>query len=104
MPRSASTTSGPRPCPGSSRSAELEKRFFNEPPDERRANIHVRAHGRFNQRYVLLCRDYLRSRPLAARAYGEMKRALGRIVAGDAEAYYDVKDPVFDVLMAGANE
>jgi hypothetical protein len=28
---------------------ELEKRFFNAPPDERKANIHVRVEGRFNQ-------------------------------------------------------
>jgi len=84
--------------------AELEKRFFNQPPGRRRANIHVRVEGRFNQRYALLCRDYLRSHPVAAAAYGQAKVALARIVAGDVEAYYDVKDPVFYILMTGANE
>ena len=83
---------------------ELEKRLFVTPPGERRANVHVRRDGRFNQRYALLCRDYLRAHPLAASAYAEVKRALARRVRDDAEAYYDVKDPVFDVLMAGAED
>ena len=81
---------------------ELQKRLFNAPEGERRANIHLRVEGRFNQRYPLLCRDYLRAEPLAASAYGQVKRALARIVPNDVEAYYDVKDPVFDILMAGA--
>lgn len=83
---------------------ELEKRFFNAPPGDRKANVHLRVDGRFNQRYPLLCRDYLRSHPLAASAYGQVKHALARIVGDDIEAYYDVKDPVFDILMAGAEE
>jgi GrpB-like predicted nucleotidyltransferase (UPF0157 family) len=84
--------------------SELEKRFFNAPGGERKVNIHVRIDGRFNQRYPLLCRDYLRSHPLAASAYGQVKLALARIVGDDIEAYYDVKDPVFDILMAGAED
>jgi GrpB-like predicted nucleotidyltransferase (UPF0157 family) len=93
-------------CPPGMRLAEseLEKRFFNAPPSERKANIHVRVEGRFNQRYALLCRDYLRSHPLAASAYSQVKRALARIVGDDLDAFYDVKDPVFDILMAGAEE
>ena len=43
------------------------KRLFNEPPDERRANIHVRVEGRANQRYALLFRDYLRTHRLRRR-------------------------------------
>lgn len=70
----------------------------------RRVHLHVRAAGRFNQRYPLLCRDYLRAHPLAAAAYAEIKRQLARRFPDDGEAYYDVKDPVFDVLMAGAEE
>ena len=65
------------------------------------ANVHVRVGGAFNQRYALLCRDYLRTHPDAALAYAELKRQLARIVLGD-DAYYAVKDPVFDILMAGA--
>lgn len=85
-------------------SEELEKRLFGAGPDERRANVHVRVDGRFNQRYALLCRDHLRAHPLAAAAYGEVKRQLARHLGHDAEALYDVKDPVFDLLMAAAED
>ncbi len=83
---------------------ELEKRLFAARGGRagQAANVHVRIDGRFNQRYALLCRDYLRAHPRAAAAYGDVKRALARIVGDDAEAYYAVKDPVFDILMAGA--
>lgn len=79
---------------------ELEKRYFRR--RERPVHLHVRAAGRFNQRYALLCRDFLRAQPLARDAYAEVKRQLARRFPNDVEAYYDVKDPVFDVLMAGA--
>lgn len=81
---------------------ELDKRLYGY--DGRRVHLHVREAGRFNQRYPLLCRDYLRTHPLAAQAYGEIKRQLARRFPNDVEAYYDVKDPVFDVIMAGAEE
>jgi GrpB-like predicted nucleotidyltransferase (UPF0157 family) len=68
----------------------------------RKAHIHVRVFGRFNQRYPLLCRDYLRSHRSAAEAYGKIKQELSRYFPDNVEAYYDIKDPVFDVLMAGA--
>ena len=77
---------------------ELTKRFASSP----RANVHVRCVGRFNQVYPLLCRDYLRAHPFAAKAYEEVKRQLARRFAEDATAYYDVKDPVFDLIMEGA--
>ena len=64
--------------------------------------MHVREDGRFNQRYPLLCRDYLRATPAAAAAYVEVKRPLAARFPDDRETYADVKDPVFDVLMAGA--
>ncbi len=86
--------------------AELEKRFAGQAADGgvRRTNIHFRVAGRFNHRYALLCRDYLRTHPDAASAYGEIKRNLARLVPDDPESYYDVKDPVFDLIMAGAEE
>ena len=83
---------------------QLRKRLVMNRPDHRRANIHLRIDGRFNQRYPLLCRDYLRTHGGAADAYGQLKRALARIVVHDLDAFYDVKDPVFDILMAGATE
>ena len=65
-------------------------------------NCHIRQSGRFNQRYALLCRDYLRTHPTSASAYEEVKRQLARHFRDNAEAYYDVKDPVFDIIMEGA--
>ncbi|MCX6046134.1 MAG: GrpB family protein [Chloroflexi bacterium] len=84
--------------------SEWEKWFFNPPDIHRPANIHMRIQGRANQRYALLCRDYLRTHPMAAQAYGQVKMALARYHANDIDAYYDVKDPVFDIIMAGAEE
>ncbi|MEZ0327420.1 MAG: GrpB family protein [Fimbriimonas sp.] len=81
---------------------ELAKQVYGF--EGRRVHLHVRKAGQFNQRYALLCRDFLRSHPLAAAAYGEIKQQLARYFPDDVEAYYDVKDPVFDVLMAGAEE
>ncbi|MGO9875237.1 MAG: GrpB family protein [Acidimicrobiia bacterium] len=83
--------------------AELEKRFAaGRVP--RRTNVHVRVEHRFNQRYPLLCRDYLRSHPPAAAAYAHIKRALAGLFPNDEDSYYTVKDPVFDLIMAGAND
>lgn len=82
--------------------AELAKRAASTAPGQRSANVHLRVAGRFNHRYALLCRDYLRSAPLAAAAYGEIKRNLAAHFPDDVDAYYSVKDPVFDVIMAGA--
>jgi hypothetical protein len=36
--------------------------------------------------------------------YGEIKRQLAKYFPEDADAYYDIKDPVCDALMAGALE
>ena len=82
--------------------AELTKLFFKS--TARPANIHVRERGRFNQRYALLCRDYLRTHPVAAQAYSLVKHHLVRHFANDEGAYYDIKDPVFDIIVEGANQ
>jgi len=79
---------------------ELSKWFFKG--DHPAVNLHVRLPGHFNQRYPLLCRDYLRAQPHAAKAYEEIKRQLARYFPDDIDAYYDVKDPVFDIIMNGA--
>ena len=81
---------------------EWRKLIFREPPGQRRVNLHVRAAGRANQRYALLFRDYLRVAPLAAGAYAQVKLALARLHPTDQDAYYDVKDPVCDIIMAAA--
>ncbi|KZL23495.1 GrpB family protein [Pseudovibrio sp. Ad37] len=80
---------------------ELAKRFYRQKTPIA-ANIHVREAGRFNQRYALLCRDYLRAHAEAAVAYGKIKSELAKRFPDDVDAYYDIKDPVFDLIMAGA--
>jgi GrpB-like predicted nucleotidyltransferase (UPF0157 family) len=83
-------------------SEEWSKLIFRGPEQQRRINLHIRQVGRSNQRYALLFRDYLRADPRAAGAYGQIKTALAHLHPGDIEAYYDVKDPVCDVIMAAA--
>lgn len=82
--------------------SELEKRTAASAPGERPANLHVRVAGRFNQRYAVLFRDFLRAQAAAAAAYAEIKRNLARLHPGDVDVYYAVKDPVCDVIMTGA--
>lgn len=82
--------------------ASWEKRYFRPPASWRPTHLHVRAAGRANQRYALLFRDYLRASAAAAAAYGQVKVALARLHPDDAEAYYDVKDPVCDLVMDAA--
>jgi len=89
--------------PGDVRPAsEWQKRYAREPADMRRTHVHVREAGRANQRYALLFRDFLRANPAAAAAYEGAKRALARLHLDDIDAYLDVKDPVCDLVMVGA--
>ncbi|WP_244662097.1 GrpB family protein [Mesorhizobium huakuii] len=81
---------------------DLLKRFFQS--TDRKANLHIREKGRFNQLYSLLCRDYLRTHSLAASAYARIKQSLAKLHPDNAEAYYEIKDPVFDIIMEAANE
>lgn len=80
---------------------ELTKFVFTR-QEEPFSNLHVRVAGAFNQQYPLLCCDYLRSHPYAAQAYAAVKQQLAKHFPNDIEAYYDVKDPVFDIIMEGA--
>jgi GrpB-like predicted nucleotidyltransferase (UPF0157 family) len=82
--------------------AELAKLYFRQ-REGRRIHLHVRERRRFNHRYALLCRDYLRAAPETAAAYEAVKRALAPLSSLDPDAYFIVKDPVFDILMAAAN-
>ena len=45
---------------------------------------------------------FLRANPAAAEAYARVKTALAKYHAAEVEAYYDVKDPVCDIIMSGA--
>lgn len=70
---------------------------------ERPINLHVRMNGRANQRYALLFRDYLRASPLVSHAYGQVKASIiNHHPEEDMVAYYDIKDPVCDIIMGGA--
>jgi len=55
-----------------------------------------------NQRYPLLFRDYLRASLPARESYALVKRALARLHPDDVDAYYDVKDPVCDLILDAA--
>jgi len=81
---------------------EWQKLFFRSSAGQRRANVHIRVAGKSNQRYAILFRDYLRANRLAADGYAEIKRQLARYHPDDEDAYYDIKDPVCDIIMAGA--
>lgn len=80
---------------------ELRKRLYRS--RGRAANVHVREKGRFNQRFAVVCRDFLRARPVAAGAYGLIKKRLAERFPMDPDAYYDIKDPMFDIIVEGAN-
>jgi GrpB-like predicted nucleotidyltransferase (UPF0157 family) len=82
---------------------ELRKLFLREPEAERRAHIHVRELGRFNQRYALLFRDYLRAAEDARAAYEQLKREAARIFPDGIDGYLRLKDPVFHILYAAAS-
>ena len=82
---------------------ELRKIFLREPEGERRAHIHVREIGRFNQRYALLFRDYLRAAEDARAAYEQLKREAARIYPDSIDGYLQLKEPVFHILYAAAS-
>ena len=81
-----------------------EKFFFYQPEGVRRTNIHVRVAGSYNQRYALLFRDYLRAHPNSARTVELIKRQLVRYHPDDEDAYYDIKDPVYDLIWDAAQD
>ena len=81
-----------------------EKFYFTQPPGRRPAHIHVRVQGCPNQVYPLLFRDYLRNHPDSAATVERIKRALAKYHADDKEVYYDIKDPVYDLIWDAAKE
>lgn len=79
-----------------------EKFFFNQPDHLRRANIHIRVDGNPNQKYPLLFRDYLRAHPSSVRSMEAVKREIAKRHANELDAYYDIKDPVYDLIWDAA--
>ena len=89
--------------PGGDADPTQWQKWVFQPRGGRRINLHVRIEGRANQRYALLFRDYLRANPLVARAYEQVKAGIIKYhPEEDMDAYYDIKDPVCDIIMGGA--
>jgi GrpB-like predicted nucleotidyltransferase (UPF0157 family) len=95
-----------RPPTSTAPNRDWEKQMYRPSPDlgMRPVNLHVRRAGSANGRYALLFRGYLRAHPLAAQAYGQVKVALAQHGPTDWDLYYDVKDPICDIIMAGAED
>ena len=83
---------------------EWQKQYYQPVALARPTHVHVRRAGSANGRYALLFRDYLCTHPLAAAAYAQVKQALARHGPTDWDLYYEVKDPVCDIIMAGAED
>jgi len=83
---------------------QWQKLYFRSTPPIRPCHIHLRVLGSANQRYALLFRDYLRVHPGARRTIDVIKRQLARLHGSDADAYYAVKDPVYDLVWESAQE
>jgi GrpB-like predicted nucleotidyltransferase (UPF0157 family) len=83
--------------------ADWQKRFCREALGApRRVHVHLRVAGAANQRYPLLFRDFLRANPMASGAYERIKHELARLHPDDVDAYYAIKDPACDIIMAAA--
>jgi GrpB-like predicted nucleotidyltransferase (UPF0157 family) len=81
---------------------QLRKLYMGEPEGERRAHIHIRELGRFNQRYALLFRDYLRDSEAVRKGYEEVKRRAARLFPDSIDGYLFLKDPVFHIIYEAA--
>jgi GrpB-like predicted nucleotidyltransferase (UPF0157 family) len=103
-PRRTDITRDHQPPGASGEERDWEKQYYQPTPDLRLAHVHVRRAGSPNGRYALLFRDYLRAHPGAAEAYARVKKALAAHDSTNWDLYYDVKDPVCDIIMAGAEE
>ena len=83
-------------------SPELCKRYMHEVEGQRRCNIHIRQAGRFNQRFPLLFRDYLRASTVSRRSYEIIKYRLAALFPESIDGYLSIKDPLMDMLYEAA--
>jgi GrpB-like predicted nucleotidyltransferase (UPF0157 family) len=83
-------------------SLELRKLYMREPANERRVHLHIREAGRFNTRYALLCRDYLRANNTACSEYELLKLRAASLFPASIEGYLFLKEPVFHLLYEAA--
>jgi dephospho-CoA kinase len=84
------------------RSPELRRYYMREPLGERRMHLHIREAGRFNTRYALLFRDYLRAHAPACAEYGLLKSRAAAIFPHSINGYLFLKEPVFHLLYHAA--
>jgi GrpB-like predicted nucleotidyltransferase (UPF0157 family) len=73
---------------------DCTKRYFREPPGQRRTHVHVRRAGSFSEQFALLFRDFLRADPVAALDYGQRKLALAARFTHDRHGYLEAKLPI----------
>jgi GrpB-like predicted nucleotidyltransferase (UPF0157 family) len=71
---------------------------MREPEGERLAHIHIRELDRFNQRYALLFRDYLRDSEAVRKEHEVVKRRAARLFPNSIDGYLFLKDPVFHII------
>ncbi len=83
-------------------SPELQKRYAREWPGHRRTHIHIRENGRFNQRFPLLFRDYLRASEVSRKGYQLIKQRLATLFPQSIDGYLYIKDPVMDLIYEAA--
>jgi GrpB-like predicted nucleotidyltransferase (UPF0157 family) len=83
---------------------DWEKRYFRPSANQRPTHLHIRALGRPNQRYPILFRDYLRAHPIATAAYAQIKINLSQRHPDDVDFYYDIKDPLCDIIIDAAED
>ena len=83
--------------------SELRKLFMREPEGERRTHIHVRELGRFNQRFALLFRDYLRASEAVRAEYELVKQRAAQLFSDSIDGYLFLKEPVFHIIYEAAS-
>jgi GrpB-like predicted nucleotidyltransferase (UPF0157 family) len=84
-------------------SVELRKLYMREPEGERRTHIHIRELGRFNQRFALLYRDYLRASARVRTEYELLKQRAAEAFPDSIDGYLSLKDPVFHIIYEAAS-
>ncbi|WP_426491295.1 GrpB family protein [Hymenobacter sp. 102] len=83
-------------------SLDLRKVYLREPAGQRRLHLHVREAGRFNTRFALLLRDYLRAEPAASRVYAQLKERAAALFPASIAGYLYLKEPGFYLLYQAA--
>jgi GrpB-like predicted nucleotidyltransferase (UPF0157 family) len=83
---------------------ERTKRYFREPPGQRRIHVHVRRVGSFSEQFALLFRDFLRADPVAAVDYGRRKLALAARFTHDRHGYLEAKLPIIWEVLRHADQ